>query len=81
MAIVYRAEPDGGFVCGDTITRATSYAYPTSTYATAAKRKPDRVALEMAHRARRNTVTPERAEYDARNWVRLAKVCHTVPNA
>jgi hypothetical protein len=43
----YRMMPDGGFVCGDTVSRATAYAHPTSSHAKAAVSKPESVAMEM----------------------------------
>jgi hypothetical protein len=71
--IVYNLLPDGGFVCGDTETRRTSYAYPSSPHADAAKRKPAKVALEMM--ARENACTfaasPLCASYNVRNWNEL----------
>jgi hypothetical protein len=36
--IIMKILDDGGFVCGDTATGRTAYAYPTSTHAVAAKR-------------------------------------------
>jgi hypothetical protein len=82
--IVYRLMPDGGFVAGDTATERTSYAYPTSTYATRAKRTPRGVAAEMMEhenqaltyhledRRQRGETGPVRVlEFDTRNWVLL----------
>ena len=72
--IVYKLLPDGAFIVGDTETRNTSYAYPTSTNATQAKRKPVKVAAEMTERANRLAeCVPSKfaKEYDARNWERL----------
>jgi hypothetical protein len=68
--IVYKLLDDGGFVCGDTETRLTSYAYPTSTYAGTAKRNPLVVAEKMVQRERRYGGKFE-AFYDAQNWVKL----------
>ena len=68
--IVYRMLDDGGFVAGDTATERTSYAYPTSTYATQAKRHPDRVAAEKmtAENIHRYGNPAIFVDYDARNW-------------
>ncbi len=43
MAIVYKLDQDGGFTCGDTETRMTAYAFPTSPYATAAKKRAKKI--------------------------------------
>ena len=40
MAIIYKIEADGGFVCGDTNTGLTAYAYPTSPHASNAAKSP-----------------------------------------
>jgi hypothetical protein len=67
---------DGGFVCGDPITRITAYAYPTSENAKAAKRHPSNVARMMLSKEAlfRPSVHPrvDIAGYDARNWDRLS---------
>jgi hypothetical protein len=74
MAITYKLLEDGAFVAGDTDSRLTSYAYPTSIHATKAKRRPGKVAAAMiageeaAITATRNI----RSDYDERNWQRLA---------
>jgi hypothetical protein len=39
--------PDGGFLCGDTETRKTAYAYASSYYATKAAKAPLAIAAEM----------------------------------
>jgi hypothetical protein len=76
MSIVFYLDPQGGFTAGDTVTRVTSYAYPTSTHATKARSKPTLVAAEMVKqqntqwRGEPKTV----AEYDARNWARLTVI-------
>jgi hypothetical protein len=71
--IVYNLLPDGGFVCGDTETKRTSYAYCSSPHADAAKRNPAKVALEMM--AKENACTcassPLTASYNLRNWTEL----------
>ena len=71
--IVFSLLPDGAFVCGDTESRLTSYAYPTSQHANAAKRKGESVACEMMRMERaffRQTASVR--QYDARNWNRMA---------
>lgn len=70
--IVYSLLPDGGFVCGDTESRLTSYAYPSSINALAAKKYPQAVAILMV--AGESEWTREgnfAKEYDNRNWVKL----------
>jgi hypothetical protein len=71
--IVYRTLDDGGFVAGDTATERTSYAYPTSTYATMAKRHAERTAAEMmtSENIHRHGNGAPFGDHDARNWVRL----------
>ena len=49
--IEWRMLDDGGFVAGDISTGNASYAYPTSTHATAAKRKPHQIAIAMVTNA------------------------------
>ena len=79
MAVTYKQTENGGFVCGDTDTRRTSYAYPTSPYATLARKMPDRIAADMMAATNRFTVTGRGVvagtdaltEYDARNWAVL----------
>jgi len=68
--IKFNLDTDGGFTCGDTATGLTCYAYPSSTYATQAKRKPFSTAVEMLHAERRYGL-PHEAAYDARQWVKL----------
>lgn len=70
MAIVYLLDADGGFTAGDTETRITVYAYPTSLYATVAKRKAAAVAEQMIGAEHRFGFDHE-MQYDARNWKRL----------
>lgn len=47
MSIVFKLLDDGGFVVGDTDTGRTAYAYPTSPFATKAKKSPVNVAKAM----------------------------------
>lgn len=70
MAILSKMDRDGGFTVGDTNTGMTGYAYPTSTHAVAARRKPERVRDEMA---RRMSSAPW-PEYHQRNWTRLLAI-------
>lgn len=75
--IVFRLEPDGGFVAGDTETRRTSYAYPSSPNATLARKLPERIAGEMIASANRFAASCPNAqieEYDARMWASLQSV-------
>ena len=71
--IVYRILPDGGFVCGDTTTLVTVYAYPTSVCAEGAKNNPQMTAEIMLEIEARWRKTP-RDEYDKLNWDRLNAV-------
>ncbi len=66
----FRMMPDGGFVCGDTVSRVTAYAYPTSCNARAAMRKPENVALEMLRDAVKFKTL---ADHAAQAWPRMAK--------
>ena len=71
MAIVYKLDSDGGFTCGDTESRVTVYAYPTSPMASSAKRDPlatATVRLERENRASFRGSPLIVADYDARNW-------------
>ncbi len=68
--IVYRILPDGGFVCGDTTTLVTVYAYPSSECAEGAKKNPQMTADIMLEIEAGLRKTP-RDEYDKLNWNRL----------
>jgi hypothetical protein len=82
----YRMMPDGGFVCGDTVSRVTAYAYPTSCNARDAVRKPDSVAMEMLRDAVKfkpladhaaqawPRLAADMAEVSARRWIDLGEV-------
>lgn len=74
MPIVHKLLPDGGFVAGDTETRITCYAYPTSSHAVSAKKKPQETADEMIAGERSNAFVPSdiRLSTDERNWKLLA---------
>lgn len=71
--IQFKLLPDGGFVAGDVDTGRTSYAYPTSTHATLAKRNPEREARIMLKAANR-LQDVDTSEYDARNWASMQLV-------
>lgn len=72
MSIVFKLLPDGGFVAGDTESRMTSYAYPTSPLAKVARHSPKTVAEEMLAREMPFfRVAPSILEYDQRNWIIL----------
>jgi len=64
--------PDGGFVAGDTDSKLTSYAYPTSPHAIVAKKYAKHVAEDMlAAESVWMRKIPSVADYDARNWTLL----------
>lgn len=65
--IVYAFDPLSGFVCGNTETGLTSYAYPTSVHAVAAKRKPQETAWEMLANEK---ASMRQGDYPAAEWVR-----------
>lgn len=67
MTIVYHLAADGGFTAGNTETRITAYAYPTSHYARRAKRAAAATAVKMLADEQRPPLGYE-AEYDARHW-------------
>ncbi len=72
MAILHKLMADGGFLCGDTETGMTAYAYPTSTYAVAARKKPEGVAAEMiAHEHAFCRTIPSIKDGDARHMAEL----------
>ncbi|MCW2242223.1 hypothetical protein [Azospirillum canadense] len=70
MTILYMHTPEGGFLAGDTETGLTSYAYPTSSDATKAKRNPAKVAAEMManETASSRRAVPDAAARDA-EWM------------
>lgn len=85
MSLIYRIDDDGAFVCGDSDSRITAYAYPTSEHARVAGRGPVK-AREVANAMiihetdyRRSLVVArislEQAAaigtQDERNWLRL----------
>jgi hypothetical protein len=68
--IKFKLLADGGFVAGDTETNKTSYAYPTSTYATLARRMPERTAADMIKSANAFKGC-DTTDYDLRMWEQL----------
>lgn len=74
--IVHKLLPDGGFVAGDTESRATCYAYPTSIHANMARRAPDKAAREMLTDGWRGFPDIV-ARYDAGNWAMLESAALT----
>ena len=71
---IYNLDAQGGFTCGDTETGHTAYAYSSSEHATAAKRDPAKVAVEMLRQANySNPLCPADivTQANARNWKRL----------
>ena len=71
---VHHIDDAGGFTVGDTETRNTGYAYPTSVHACEAKRNPDKVAREMLRQANySNPLLPADIVNRAnkRNWATL----------
>jgi hypothetical protein len=73
MAIVHKILKGGAFVCGDTESGITSYAYPTSPSADLARKLPVAVATDMMRREHETLkfTLGTRADYDARNWDQL----------
>jgi D-alanyl-D-alanine carboxypeptidase len=73
--IKYHLDANGGFTVGDVSTGRTAYAYPSSFYATRAKRSPIVVAAAMLEEANADKFSYQRIkdEYDARNWAVLDK--------
>lgn len=72
MAVVYKLDAAGGFTCGDTETRVTLYAYPSSETATKARKQPLVVATaSLAGEAKYRTGNKIEADYDARHWAKL----------
>ena len=73
--IVLGFTADGGFVAGDTVTKRTSYAYPTSIHATTAKRHPIETAREMMAQANGDQLYNSKVcvEYHERNWQALGE--------
>jgi hypothetical protein len=72
MTIIFKLLSDGAFVAGDTESGMTTYAYPTSTNAEAAKKHPERQSIyaqSMIDSQRRNNGIG--ADYDDANWQRL----------
>jgi hypothetical protein len=69
--IVFKLESDGGFIAGDTKTRVASYAYPTSEYATLARKMPATIAHEMMARANSFHAREDFIGYYSRLWERL----------
>lgn len=68
-----KAPHKGAFVVGDTESRVTSYAYPSSVHATAAARKPEVIAQTMISQEKQwSRNSPSIPAYDARNWELLA---------
>ena len=71
MAIVFAFDDDGGFIAGDTATGRTSYAYPTSHYATCAKRAAMRTAILMMRQENESGEWRDGTDgkrYDSKNW-------------
>lgn len=72
--IYFAFDAQGAFIAGCAETGATGYAYPTSSYADAARRNPAATAEEMVggigrfYRGFDSIVKP----YDARNWAKLS---------
>jgi hypothetical protein len=75
MSIVFYFDAQGGFTVGDTETRVTAYAYPTSPHATNAKKHATQVAAEMVDGQNRSWRGFDHlvAASDDYNWTRLAK--------
>lgn len=69
--ILWKILPDGDFVCGDTESKVTSYAFPRSPFATEAVKDPNGVALKMIS-AEKGTPNDFSKEYDVFNWKLLS---------
>lgn len=77
MAIIFKVEDDGGFVCGDLGSRITAYAYPTTRHAVDAARSPSdarmtaeiMLSAEVSYRAL--GCRTQGTIYDDDNWVTL----------
>ena len=71
--IVFFLLPDGGFVCGNTESRVTSYAYPSSPYANCAINAPKTAAIRMLEDESANLRMNQAVrKYDTRNWRLMA---------
>lgn len=68
--IFHKLDKDGGFTAGDSESRMTSYAFPTSTHANRAKQSPMEVAEEMLANETRHGFDHE-FRYDDSNWCKL----------
>jgi hypothetical protein len=74
MTILFKFDRDGGFICGDTETGRTAYAYPTSSWAIFAHRsRPSFVASRMmAHENTCNYLWRDADHFAAKDRERLA---------
>ncbi len=77
MPIIHAFDADGGFLAGDTATGLTAYSYPTSPYATRAKRDPAKVAAQLLARETQR-VSDYSPQYDVHIMAQL--VALTTPN-
>jgi hypothetical protein len=66
MSIVFKLLDDGAFVVGDTKTRRTDYACPSSTLARMARMEPYKIGSEMIRIE--NSIGTVIASRDKRNW-------------
>lgn len=57
-AMIHLMKADGGFTCGDLKSGRTAYAYPTSDFAKAARRRPVEVARTMLRKENALTYPP-----------------------
>jgi len=71
MMIVFKHDKNGAFICGDTTSRMTSYAYPTSANAQQARKAPMAIAADMLAGQTRQAGRMWEADYDYRNWTML----------
>lgn len=71
--LVWLFGDDGSFTCGDAMSRVTSYSYPTSPNASAARKGDahDLAQSILKHEAEMRCGMAHEAEYDARNWARI----------
>lgn len=72
--ILYKFDKHGGFTVGDTVSKLTGYAFPTSHNADAAKKNPEKVAASMIAKAKElEHLIPAhiRERHNAMHWAEL----------
>lgn len=81
--ILFKFDKQGGFLCGDTATGRTAYAYPTSSYAISAHRVTHRgeakfVAARMMAQENLLGVWRDAPHFAAKDTERLAELAVTL---